>query len=66
VDWCDGPSLTLAHESETEVPYLPGATRVTGHFDDQAAVHCLSEFIDLDQRLAVHECRKVFVVTSGW
>jgi hypothetical protein len=66
VDWCDGPSLALAHDSETGVPYLPGATRVTGHFDDQAAVRCRSEFSDLDQRLAVHECRKVFVVTSGW
>jgi hypothetical protein len=66
VDWCAGPSLTLAHDSEVGVPSLPGATRVIGHFDDQAAARCRSEFSDVEQRLAVYECRKVFVVTSGW
>jgi hypothetical protein len=66
VDWCDGPSLTIAHDSGAGVPYLFGATRVAGHFDDHAAARCQSEYRDLDQRIAAHECRKVFVVTSRW
>lgn len=64
-DACDLPSFRLVHDSAVGL-HQPGATRITGHFDDPDAQSCQPLGSNVDPRLGTHECRLLFVVTSGW
>jgi hypothetical protein len=63
-DACPGPLLTVAFEGTGGLPSPGNMTRVTGHFDGAKADECRSDDRTVDQRIAAHMCRMVFVATT--